>query len=139
MKPYNGFAEAQRNKAQSWLNKQWEAGVFAKPAQCCSCDQTKGVIDAHAEDYSEPFMASKTDQFHLCYRCHMMLHCRFRNQGAFARYCTEVAKGIQYEPFYVRNFPSFVKQHFDNWRPTVSSYTANTTNVLANIHARIPS
>lgn len=62
MNPYNGFTGDQRNRAQRWLNSQWAAGHFPRPAQCCACGQADGIIDAHAEDYSEPFRHGKTDQ-----------------------------------------------------------------------------
>jgi hypothetical protein len=45
---------------------------LARPVKCCACGQEHGVIDAHAEDYSDPFAPGKTDQFPLCYRCHML-------------------------------------------------------------------
>lgn len=138
MKPYNGFSEAQRNKAQTWLNSQWAAGLLLKPSQCCSCGQTKGIIDAHAEDYSEPFAAGKTDKYHLCFRCHMALHCRFRNLEAFKRYCQSVESGKQYNPFYKRNFFVFVEQQLNAWQPQGETPYKKTSNVLAAIHANIP-
>lgn len=137
MKPYNGFSETQRNKAQAWLNSQWAAGLLQKPFQCCSCGQTKGIIDAHAEDYSEPFAAGKTDQYHLCFRCHMALHCRFKNPKAFQRYCQAVESGKQYNPFYKRNFFVFVEQQLDAWNPQGETPYNKTSNVLATIHANI--
>ena len=86
MNSYNGFTPSQRVKAQNWLNKQWANGTLARPAKCCACGQTEGLIDAHAEDYSEPFEAGKTDQFHLCRKCHMHVHRRFANPQSWLRY-----------------------------------------------------
>lgn len=138
MNHYNGFSPAQRNKAQAWLNKQWSTGLLARPISCHACTQDKGIIDAHAEDYSEPFTKGKTDQYHLCFRCHMAVHCRFRNPNAFARYKNEVYAGTVYEPFYTRDFFTFAKQHLDNWHPVIDYYSLHTTNVLGiigNSHA----
>lgn len=130
MNHYNGFSPAQRNKAQAWLNKQWSIGSFARPMSCCACTQDKGIIDAHAEDYSEPFAQGKTDQYHLCFRCHMAVHCRFRNPDAYVKYAQEVYAGTVYKPFYTRDFFAFAKQQLDDWCPAIDYYSLNTTNVL---------
>ena len=92
MNSYNGFTPSQRVKAQNWLNKQWANGTLARPAKCCACGQTEGLIDAHAEDYSEPFEAGKTDQFHLCRKCHMHVHRRFANPQSWLRYKESVSQ-----------------------------------------------
>jgi hypothetical protein len=104
---YNGYTPTQRNRAQAWLNKQWAADAFNRPCQCIACAQTEGRIDAHAEDYSEPFAQHKTDAFHLCFICHMMIHCRFGNAVAWLRYKRAIASGIRYAAFHGRNFPAF--------------------------------
>lgn len=72
-----------------------------------ACGQTEGRIDAHAKDYSEPFAAGKTDAFHLCFTCHMMVHCRFANIFAWQRYKRAISSGIRYAAFRGRNFPAF--------------------------------
>jgi len=133
MGPYNGFTPTQRERAQRWLNGQWAAGTLTKPHQCIACGQTKGIFDAHAEDYSEPFAAGKTDQFHLCFRCHMMVHCRFRNPGAWAKYKAEVIAGAQFAPFFKRDFPGLKRQHLDAWAP---QYTADHERGERLFHAR---
>ncbi len=117
MKSYNGFTPQQRNAAQSWLNRQWSAGTLERPCKCCACGQTEGIIDAHAEDYSLPFSAGKTDEFHLCFRCHMMVHCRHRNPRAWQRYRDAIAAGQRFAPFLRRNFPGFCAEHLDAWAP----------------------
>jgi len=119
LKAYNGFSPAQRNKAQRWLNAEWAAGTLPKPNHCYACGQDKGVIDAHAEDYSEPFAAGKTDEYHLCFRCHMMVHCRFSNPAAWTQYKLEVARGVVFAPINGRNFPAFKAQHLDDWAPEI--------------------
>jgi hypothetical protein len=81
---------------------------------CCACGQDKGVIDAHAEDYSEPFAAGKTDEFHLCFTCHMILHCRFRNRSAWDRYRDAIRAGGHFRgrPRRVTSAP-LTKHHLD--------------------------
>lgn len=117
MKAYNGFSEAQRNKAQGWLNRQWAAGTLNRPTQCCACGQREGVLDAHAEDYSEPFKAGVTDQYHLCFRCHMMVHCRQYNKAAWEKYKANIMSGMIYEPFYKRDFGNFKAQTLEGTQP----------------------
>jgi hypothetical protein len=107
MTGYNGFTTAQRNRAQRWLNQEWSVGRLARPSKCVACGQTEGVIDAHAEDYSEPFAAGKTDGHHLCFTCHMMLHCRFREPDAWDRYRSAIEAGAMFEPFRIRNWWGF--------------------------------
>jgi hypothetical protein len=91
MSSYNGFTGAQRDKAQAWLRAEWTSGRLARPARCCACGQDKGRIDAHTEDYSEPFAAGKTDAFHLCQGCHTIAHQRFRWPAAWDRLRERVA------------------------------------------------
>ena len=109
MKDYNGFASSQRNKAQRWLNAQWARGSLPRPVRCVACGQDQGVIDAHAEDYSEPFAPCKTDGFHLCFVCHMMVHCRHRNEARWQEYRQHVETGSRPKAFVRRDWPRFQK------------------------------
>src|ERR1700722_17181014 len=65
---------------------------------CCACGQAAQPIDVHAEDYSEPLRKDVTDGFHLCFICHMMVHCRHRSQEAWRLYRHMVGG---------RDFPAF--------------------------------
>lgn len=76
--PYNGFTGPERDAAQSWLRSEWKAGRLARPKRCCACGTEHGRIDAHAEDYSRPYAAGKTDEYHLCVRCHYQVHARLK-------------------------------------------------------------
>lgn len=116
MKSYNGFSAQRRNEAQAWLNRQWAAGVLHRPVRCDACGQDHGVIDAHAEDYSKPF-GPQTQQFGLCFICHMMVHCRFGNPQAWRRYRDAVDGGARFAPLVGRNFPRFAAQFLDAARP----------------------
>ena len=90
---YNGFSGKQRDRAQTWLRKEWNAGRLPKPRGCAACGQTQGRIDAHAEDYSEPFRAGVTDQFHLCMACHRQVHDRTKNPAAWREYRAKIEAG----------------------------------------------
>jgi hypothetical protein len=108
VKSYNGFSPEVRNQAQAWLNREWKSGRLARPAKCCACGQEHGIIDAHAEDYSEPFCAGKTDEYPLCFRCHMMVHCRFgRGAVAWDAYRENVRAGVMFAAITERNFGRF--------------------------------
>jgi hypothetical protein len=106
MKSYNGFSGAQRDRAQNWLRTQWRDGR-PRPIKCCACGQDLGVIHAHAEDYSEPF-GDQTDEFPMCYRCHIMLHCRFQHPEAWDRYRAAIRSGIRFVP--TGAFPAVLAQ-----------------------------
>lgn len=138
MKSYNGFSPEQREKAQAWLRRQWDAGELERPKKCCACGQTDGVLDAHAEDYSEPF-GPHISEFPLCYLCHMMVHCRFGSGAtAFHRYETLIAEGFRFPAFARRNF-DYVRRLLDldetvwAWAsPARSPRPASILTVLAN-------
>jgi hypothetical protein len=104
---YNGFSGEQRGRAQSWLNAQWRSGALARPVACVACGQTAQPIDAHAEDYSEPFRKGVTDAFHLCFICHMMVHCRHRSQEVWVFYRHMTENGGRAIPGGGRHFPAF--------------------------------
>lgn len=103
MNSYNGFSPDQRNRADAWLKEQWRAGL-PRPSRCVICGQTQGIIDAHAEDYSEPF-GPHIYEYDLCYACHLMLHCRFRSPQAWAEYLNVILRsGLRHPALRTRNF-----------------------------------
>ena len=83
----------------------------ARTAEC------KSIIDAHAEDYSEPFAASKTDELHLCFTCHLMVHCRFRHQDDWRYYKAAIRSGGRYAPVFTRDIGGFRAKHIGGKRP----------------------
>jgi hypothetical protein len=93
MRDYNGFSGRQRQRAQNWLNREWDAGRLARPSKCVACGQTTGVIDARAEDYSDPFRAGVTDRFHFCRICHSMMRLRSTNPKAWSDYRAKIEAG----------------------------------------------
>lgn len=60
-----------------------------------------------------PFEAGKTDEYHLCFTCHMMVHCRHRNRNAWQQYKDVVADGGRYPPFMTRNWPAFMQEFLE--------------------------
>lgn len=98
MNEYNGFSGKQRELAGKWLNEQWSTGAIPKPSGCCVCGQTNGVIHAHSEDYSLPFMAGKTDKYPVCFNCHMIIHCKKHNQALYEKYQYLILTGTQFLP-----------------------------------------
>jgi hypothetical protein len=103
MKSYNGFSPAERQKAFDWLKKEYAAGRRSKPTVCDACGQEHGLIMAHSEDYGAPY-GDNIGEWGLCFRCHMMVHCRFGNWSAWDRYKANVFGGWQYEAVYKFNF-----------------------------------
>ena len=55
MRSYNGFKPRQLMRVLVWLKQQYAAGLRRPPIACDACGQTKGIIERHSEDYSEPF------------------------------------------------------------------------------------
>jgi hypothetical protein len=106
---YNGFSPQQRYRALDWLKGEYRAGRRHRPTVCDACGQTEGIIEAHSEDYSEPF-GDHIGAFGLCYRCHMMIHCRFRSRAAWDTYRQAVREGKRFQAMHSRNFPEFSKQ-----------------------------
>lgn len=126
MKPYNTFTEQERNDAQKWLNQQWASGALTKPFKCDVCGQEEGIIDAHAEDYRKPF-GEHTDRYHLCFTCHMVVHCRFSNKQMWNEYRANIERGMRYAPFHKRDWPSF-QQQFLRGVPFSRGFTAHKYN-----------
>ncbi len=108
MNPYNGFTSAQRLKALNWLKGEYSSGRRRPPAVCDACGQKEGPIEAHSEDYSFPY-GDHIGRYGVCYRCHMMIHCRFKNPDAWNAYKRELRAGRIFVPI-GRDFHTFIRQ-----------------------------
>jgi hypothetical protein len=106
MNPYNGFTSAERTRALAWLKGEYAAGRRHRPIVCDACGQTEGPIEAHSEDYSFPY-GDHIGKYGVCYRCHMTIHCRFKNPVAWGIYKQDIRLGRIYAPI-GRN--SFLRQ-----------------------------
>ena len=62
-----------------------------------------------------PFAAGKTDEFHLCFICHMMVHCRFGNPTAWLRYVAAIEAGVRFSALKGRNFPVFRNRFLNSY------------------------
>jgi hypothetical protein len=111
--PYNNFTSQQRTRALRWLNAEYAAGRRHRPTRCDVCHQTEGPIERHSEDYSFPF-GDHIGQYGLCYRCHLMIHCRFKNPEAWENYKRHMHQGRIFVPI-GRNFWLF-------WRQTLKQH-----------------
>tara|TARA_Y100000385_G_scaffold241948_1_gene258661 strand:- start:4970 stop:5389 length:420 start_codon:yes stop_codon:yes gene_type:complete len=104
---YNGFSPSHRYKALAWFKKEIKEGRKpAKPDICDACGQKDGVLAWHSEDYSEPF-GSHIGEHGLCYLCHMMIHCRFKNKATWSKYVDIIESGMVAEPFHFNDFKTF--------------------------------
>lgn len=107
MRSYNGFSPAERTTAGRWLRRQWASGALQRPQECVFCGQRQGVLHAHAEDYSGPDSTGaypRAGEFPACYRCHMMLHSRFKAPEAFETYCKLLEDGYRWTPLTQADF-----------------------------------
>lgn len=118
MNTYNGFTHAQRMRAYRWAQREYKAGRKARHAACQACGQDQGLIMGHSEDYSEPY-GPHIGRWGLCYRCHMMIHCREKSPEVFDRYRREVAAGFVFAAFPHMNWPGFRAEHLIRWAPRV--------------------
>jgi hypothetical protein len=137
MNSYNGFTPNQRMKAYKWLMEQYASNKRTKPTKCDSCGLTEGIIEPHSENYSEPY-GNHIGQYGFCYRCHMMLHCRYRSPKNFEMYCELVSGGAQFQPFFTKNWTLFSQQQLKSFNPPIHVLVNDTTNILYQIHAHLP-
>jgi hypothetical protein len=94
---YNGFSPKLREASYEFLKAEIASGRVRSPERCQICGETQGWLDWHAEDYSHPF-GPHIYAYELCFRCHMMVHTRFRFPERWARYIEQLEAGAVYEP-----------------------------------------
>jgi hypothetical protein len=97
VKSYRGFSGEKRAEVQRWLNAEFKAGRLTRPSKCAACGQSAGIVDSHCEDYDKP-----AEFVGLCVRCHLSLHCRFRDREAWEWYRVAVSRGAVFEPLHSR-------------------------------------
>ena len=114
MNSYNGYTPAQRYKALSWFKKQIKEGKKpSHPHQCDFCGQNNGVIAWHSEDYSEPY-GDHIGKYGVCYVCHMMIHCRFKNKQLWLNYTQKISQSFQTQPFHFNDWKTFKEKFLIN-------------------------
>lgn len=110
MKAYNGFSPDQRMAALRWARAQDAAGKRPPMrGQCDACGQTEGHLERHSEDYSAPY-GPHIGKFVLCYRCHMMVHCRHRDPEKWDTYRLLIRLGFRFPPIQGRSWPRFLQE-----------------------------
>jgi len=132
LNPYNGFDPAQRYRALGFVRRQRAKGLLPVPTLCMACGQTEGHVELHSEDYSEPF-AANIGAFHLCYRCHMLVHCRIKNPQAFEHYRDLVARGALFAPIRGRSFGVVVAENLNPPYSTPSAFGPPRRDLLGEI------
>ena len=120
MKAYNGFSPKLRLESLAWIKEQYALGKLNKPAQCCACGQTAGIIDWHAEDYSKPF-GDHLLKFPLCYVCHMIIHCTLNDPERFKMYHEAIMSGYRFNAYYSRDFDRFKNEFLTGGLPHLNT------------------
>lgn len=102
MNSYKNWTPEQRSASLRLTNKAKEMGLIEEPKKCRICGQTEGILHLHNEDYDAtleltPKMINGTATQEeiekvrnalvpICWRCHMMLHKRFKHPRSFNEY-----------------------------------------------------
>jgi hypothetical protein len=92
---YNGYSPSERNR-KGRARLKGEAPPAATRPPCLMCgDPEPTKIQAHAEDYSRPYLWEPPAPaiYALCLPCHKRLHGRFRNPTRWRAYGEFLVKG----------------------------------------------
>lgn len=100
---YNGFSPKTRMRGDKILKKAVSDGVLPPldSVKCAWCGQDKGIRHYHNEDYSPENIIQ--DATPLCWRCHLMLHSRWRYPKSYKFYKKLVDNGQTFPPVYDGN------------------------------------
>ena len=111
MKSYNGFSPKERIEGDKIIKQAIKDGILENlnTATCSVCGQDKGIRHYHCEDYSPANILS--DARCMCWRCHMILHSRFRYPNEAKKYFEEVKACKRYRPVYRNNFDILKNEH----------------------------
>lgn len=132
--PYNGFSWEERQAAYNWWKAEVAAGRREKPTACDACGQTEGRIEPHDEDYSLPY-GPHICEFGLCYRCHMMIHCRFKATRAWDAYRLAVRSGKCATPIRSNDFGVIRGQCWGGREPKYTQHEPPARLLLDEIHS----
>lgn len=112
MKSYNGFTPEQRMEGERQIKAAIAAGTL-KPCHEVGCEvpgcgQRDGILQNHCEDYSRAVEDRKV----VCWRCHMMIHRRFRAPEASRRYFRQLREGHgAWPPVHKHDFSTLDHDH----------------------------
>ena len=113
LKPYNGFNGDQRERGDQILKQAIAEGIIPPPSSqpCVLCGKDKGIRHYHNEDYREENVVA--DAKVVCWRCHMMIHTRFRHPLSFGKYMIDVTLNHKrFAPVFRGNAWEELEQHY---------------------------
>lgn len=113
MKSYNGFTAAQRSKASRWYKKQLAEGLRKESDICEVCSETQ-FVKGHSEDYSYPY-GDHIAAYSLCYRCHMVIHCRHHDTKFWDTYRYLISAGAKFPTLSYKDFAEIRKMLAGSW------------------------
>jgi len=95
MNPYNGYTGAEREAKLKAQHAREEQGLPSRPpGPCAICDDQVAPLEAHSEDYSQPYLWGPPAEYALCKMCHVhRLHARFRNAELWEVHKAHVRRG----------------------------------------------
>ncbi|MBT6230481.1 MAG: hypothetical protein HOI47_27885 [Candidatus Scalindua sp.] len=130
MHKYKKWSAETRQASLKLTNKAKKMGWIPEPRKCRRCNQDKGIIHLHNEDYDvtlftlqdvfKRFPVEITDKEleninevlePLCWRCHMVHHSIYRAPKACAEYWDDIKQGVWFEPVYKHNFNILKTEH----------------------------
>jgi hypothetical protein len=111
---YNGFSPEQRAASGAWVKEQVQLGLYVWPTRCEACGQDTGIFDTHVEDYSQPY-GDHNYAYPLCFRCHMVLHLRFRMPSLWSEYRAHIRDGFRFQACFQRNLYAVIAMANNPW------------------------
>ena len=94
MNYYNGYSGSERDAKLKAQHARVSRGCPSHPqGPCAICGDRQVELEAHDEDYSQPYKWEPPAQYAVCHRCHMRLHNRFRNPEVWEAHKEHVRQG----------------------------------------------
>ena len=94
MNSYNAFSGREREAKLRAQHARERLGFPCHPTgPCAICGDPDAKLEAHDEDYSQPYIWEPPAQYALCHMCHSRLHARFHNPGLWEAHKAHVRRG----------------------------------------------
>ncbi len=91
---YNGFSGKEREAKLRAQHARERAGLPSHPpGPCAICSDPDATLEAHDEDYSQPYAWEPPAQYAVCHKCHSRLHARFHNPALWEAHKAHVRRG----------------------------------------------
>ena len=104
---YKGWTAEERLASLAKTKQAIKDGIIPPPHACELCEQDKGIIQYHNEDYSHPTKYLRS----WCWRCHMIHHSQHFAPVQCKAYFDEIASGKIYPPVFKHDFGILVREH----------------------------